>query len=90
VSRQKGATLARTGAKVKRIGLVVTRCRSCGVVLVRIDGKKVGRVNLAAPATRRKQLVMLEPFRRERGTVTVTVRSSGKKVEVDGIVLSRG
>lgn len=89
VSRQKGATLTRTGAKVRRIGLVATRCRRCGVVLVRIDGKKVGRVNLAARVTRRKQLVMLKPFRREKGTVTVTVRTSGKKVEVDGIVLSR-
>lgn len=86
---RKGATLSRRGALVKRVGLVATECPTCGVVMVRIDGKKVGRVNLAAPVTYRRQVFMLPPFRRERGTVTVTVRTSGKKVQIDGLVLSR-
>lgn len=86
---RKGATLARPDAKVRRVGLVATTCRTCGVVVVRVDGKKVGRVDLESPVTRRRQVVMLPPFPRERGTVTVTVRTSGKTVQVDGLVLSR-
>jgi hypothetical protein len=89
VTRQQGATLTKAGARIRRIGLVATTCRTCGVVLVRIDGKKVGKINLSAPVTRRRQVIMLAPFRREKGTVTVTVRTSGSKIEVDGIVLSR-
>ena len=43
----KGATLVRTGAKVKRVGLVATTCRTCGKVAVLVDGKRIGTVNLA-------------------------------------------
>jgi hypothetical protein len=32
---------------------------------------------------------MLPAFGKERGTVTVQVRSNGRKVEVDGLVVSR-
>jgi hypothetical protein len=32
---------------------------------------------------------MLPSFRRERATVTIKVRSSGRKVQIDGIVVSR-
>lgn len=88
-TKQKGATLTRTGAVVKRVGVVATRCPSCGIVVVRVDGKRVGRINLAAPSRQRRQVIMLEPFARERGTVTVTVRSSGKLVQIDGLVLTR-
>ncbi len=85
----KGATLTRTGAKVKRIGVVATMCRVCGVVNVFVDAKRVGRLNLAAPSTRRRQVLMLPVFPQQSGTVTVKVRSSGDRVQIDGIVLSR-
>lgn len=86
---RKGATLSRPDAKVRRVGLVATTCPRCGVVVVRVDGRKVGRVNLASPTFRRRQVLMLAPFQLERGTVTVTVRSSGLLVQIDGLVLSR-
>jgi hypothetical protein len=85
----KGATLTRTGAKVKRIGVVATVCRVCGVVNVLVDGKKVGRINLAAPSMRRRQVLMLPAFVRQTATITVKVRSSGARVQIDGIVVSR-
>ncbi|MBA2767941.1 MAG: DUF1906 domain-containing protein [Sporichthyaceae bacterium] len=88
-STTRGAKLARPGAKVARVGVVATVCRPCGVVAVRIDGRWVGQVDLSAPTLRRRQVVMLRPFPREAGTVTVTVRSSGKRVHIDGLVLSR-
>lgn len=86
---QKGATLSRSGARVKRVGLVATVCKVCGIVVVKIDGKRIKRVNLEAPRKRRRQVIMLPAFKREKGTVTVTVRSSGKRVQIDGLVLSR-
>lgn len=88
-SSTRGATLSKAGAKVARIGVVATMCRPCGVIAVRIDGKWVGQVDLSAPTLRRRQVTMLRPFPREAGTVTLRVRSSGKRVHVDGLVLSR-
>jgi hypothetical protein len=85
----KGATLTRTGAKVRRVGIVATACRSCGVVNVLVDGKKVGRVNLAAARTQRRKVFMVPAFALNNATVTVKVRSSGRLVQIDGIVLSR-
>ena len=87
---QKGATLTRTGARLKRVGIVATTCRVCGKVNVLVDGQRVGRVNLAAPTTRRRQVIMLPAFRRQKATVTITVRSSGLRVQIDGLVVSRG
>jgi hypothetical protein len=88
-TRRKGATLSLPGARLKRVGLVATTCRTCGKVKVLVDGKKVKAVNLEAPRTRRRQVIMLPSFRRERATVTIQVRSSGRKVQIDGIVVSR-
>jgi hypothetical protein len=87
--RRKGATLSLPGARLKRVGLVATTCRTCGKVKVLVDGKKVKAVNLEAPRNRRRQVIMLPSFRRERATVTIKVRSSGRKVQIDGIVVSR-
>lgn len=86
---EKGATLSRTGARVRWVGVVATTCRRCGVVNVLVDGKKVGHINLAAPVTHRRQVIMVPSFKRRHATVTVKVRSSGKRVEIDGIVISR-
>ena len=86
---RKGARLSIAGARVRRVGVVATACPGCGTVVVRIDGDRVGKVVLAAPVTRRRQVFMLGPFRRDRGTVTVTVTSGRKSVKIDGLVLSR-
>jgi hypothetical protein len=89
VTRTRGASLTLPGANLKRVGLVATTCRTCGRVRVLVDGKKIKTVNLKASRTRRQQVLMLPAFGKERGTVTVQVRSNGRKVEVDGLVVSR-
>lgn len=86
---RKGATLTLPGARLKRVGVVATTCRRCGKLKVLVDGRTVGYVNLRSDVTRRRQLFMLRPFQREKGTVTVKVRSGGLKVQVDGLVVSR-
>jgi hypothetical protein len=88
-TRSKGATLSLPGATLSRVGLVATTCRTCGKVKVLVDGRKVKAVNLQAARNRRRQVIMLPEFRRERGTVTIKVRSSGRKVQIDGVVVSR-
>jgi hypothetical protein len=88
-TREKGATLTLPGARLKRVGLVATTCRSCGKVKVLVDGKKVKAVKLTSTRNRRQQVIMLPSFRRERATVTVKVRSSGRRVQIDGLVVSR-
>ena len=86
---RRGATLTRTGAQLKRVGIVATTCRTCGKVNVLVNGRKVGRIKLTGDRTRRRQVLMLPAFKRRKGTVTLKVRSSGARVQIDGIVISR-
>jgi hypothetical protein len=85
---RKGATLVRTGARLKRVGVVASTCRSCGKVAVLLDGKRIGTVNLAG-TKHASQVLMLPAVSRQRATVTLKVRSSGQRVRIDGLVLSR-
>jgi hypothetical protein len=84
----KGATLTRTSAKVKRVGVMASTCRTCGKVAVLADGKRVGTINLAG-ANHRSTVVMGPVFARQTATITLRVRSSGARVRIDGLVLSR-
>ena len=88
-TKQKGATLSRSGARVRRVGVVATTCPKCGIVAVLVDGQRIGRINLSSPAFRRGQVTMLPAVKRQRATVTLKVFSTGKTVQVDGLVLSR-
>jgi hypothetical protein len=88
-TKRKGVTLTRTGVRVRRIGVVATTCPTCGKVAVLVDGRRVGTVNLSSATYHRSQVRMLPAVKRERGTVTLRVRSSGLLVQVDGLVLSR-
>jgi hypothetical protein len=85
---RKGATLVRTGARLKRVGVVASTCRSCGKVAVLLDGKRIGTVHLAGPK-HASRVLMLPAVSRQKATVTLKVRSSGQRVRIDGLVLSR-
>ncbi len=85
---RKGATVSRTGARVKRVGVVASTCPTCGKVAVLLDGKRIGTVRLAGPR-RASQVLMLPAVSRQKATVTLKVRSSGQRVRIDGLVLSR-
>ncbi len=87
-TKRKGASLTRTAARVRRIGVVATTCRTCGSVAVLVDGKRIGTVKLAGPF-RRSHVLMLPAFTRKHATVTLRVRSTGALVRIDGLVLSR-
>jgi hypothetical protein len=68
---------------------VATTCRGCGKVAVLVNGKRIGRVNLAATSRHRRQVLMLPAFTRKQATVTLRVLTSGQTVQIDGLVLSR-
>jgi hypothetical protein len=87
-TKTKGASLTRTSARVRRVGVVASTCRTCGSVAVLVDGKRIGTVSLAGPF-RRSHVLMLPAFTRKHATVTLRVRSSGAPVRIDGLVLSR-
>ena len=88
-TKRKGATLTRTGVRVRRVGVVATTCPRCGKFAVLVDGRRIGTVDLRSTGYHRSQVRMLPAVKRERGTVTLKVRSSGRLVQVDGLVLSR-
>ena len=86
---RKGATLRLSSARVKRVGIVATTCASCGKVAVLVDGMRIGTINLHASSTHRRTLIMLPPFARRNGDVLLRVKTSGLRVQIDGLALSR-
>jgi hypothetical protein len=91
LSTRPGATLSRTGVQARRVAIVVTRCPSCGSIVVSLGSTRLGTVNLYAKTTQRKVVVWLPALPSVRsGTVTVRVTSrTGRAVRVDGLVVSR-
>jgi len=83
-----GALMGKTGAQLRRIGVVATRCASCGSVTVKVDSSTIGTVNLYSSTTKYKQLITLPAFSFRTGTVRV-VATSGKRVSIDGLALMR-
>lgn len=84
----RGRTLTRTGAEVRRVALVATRCATCGVVGVYVRGALIGRISLAGRLAYRV-VYTLPPFSYRTGAVTLKVLSSGRRVSVDALLLSR-
>lgn len=83
----KGATLKASNATLKRVGVVAQACPTCGVVGVYVGGSLVAKVNLASSTTAR--VVRQVTFSLRTGTVMLKVLTSGKRVRVDGVALSR-
>ncbi|TCO43832.1 hypothetical protein EV646_11124 [Kribbella antiqua] len=84
-----GKSLTRT-VQGKRFYLVATKCPTCGMVSVYAGGKYLTAVNLASTTTQRQALIAL-PVQSAlfSGTLTFTTRSTGKLVQIDGLVVRR-
>jgi hypothetical protein len=88
ISSRQGASLTRTGVVTRRIAVVVTKCPTCGTLGVYWSGTLLKKINLAATATRKKQLITVAGWASSRsGTVKLVVLSSGKPVMVEGLGL---
>jgi len=89
LSTKSGAKLTRTGVKVKRLALVATTCPTCGSVKVYLGSKLLKTVSLKSTATVNKKLITVYTFSAvTSGTLSITVSTSGKKVLIDGVVIS--
>jgi hypothetical protein len=86
---KRGATLTRTGAQLDQLGIVATKCLTCGSVAIYVNNQLIGNANLAAKTTQRKAVVMLPPFSYRTGTIVIRALSAGKTVTIDGVVVSR-
>jgi hypothetical protein len=86
---RQGATLRVSSARVKRVAVVATTCAACGKVAVLVDGTRVGTVDLHSTSTHRKTVLMLPTFSRRTGDVVLKVKTSGLRVQIDGLSLSR-
>lgn len=85
----KGVSVTRAGARVRRVGVVATLCKTCGSLEVLVDGKRIGRLRLVAAVRHRHQVLMLPAFALGHHTITVRTTTRSRLVQVDGVVLSR-
>jgi hypothetical protein len=84
-SSEKGAALGGRFT-ARRIAVVVTKCRGCGILDVIFKGKRLKRIRLASGKTRRAQLVEVKTFPQLRtGRLRLRVRSDGRPVVVEGV-----
>ena len=88
VTTRKGASLARSGTQLRRVGILATTCPTCGVVDVYVGSTRVGRVNLArGTTTLHRKALLLPAFGQRRGTVRLVVVTSGRAVRIDGLLV---
>jgi Fibronectin type III domain len=88
---RSAVTLTRTGVKAKRIYLVATRCRTCGVVGVYWNGALIKKVNLYRSTTTRRSVLGITAFTGVRsGTLKIRTLTRNKTVQIDGVALVRG
>lgn len=86
----KNAKLTRTAAQAKRIAIVATTCATCGKVNVYLGATLLKTVSLYSSTTKNKKLISVASFASVRsGTISVKVITSGKKVLIDGLVISK-
>ena len=88
-STSSGAKLARTGVKVKRIAIVATTCSTCGSIRVYLGSRLLKTISLRSTTTVNKRIFLVSTFTSlTAGTFSVSVYGSGRKVYIDGVVLS--
>jgi hypothetical protein len=88
VDTTMGATLTSVGTKsVVQVGLVATRCSTCGMVKAYVGTKLVATFNLAG-ATGQRVVFTSARFAKKTGVVKFVVTSTKKTVAIDGIILS--
>jgi hypothetical protein len=85
-----GATAYRTSVQAKRIAIVATTCPACGSVRVYLGSTLLKSISLVSSTTVYRRVIVVAVFSAVRsGTVTVKLSSSGRRVFLDGLGISR-
>jgi hypothetical protein len=85
-----GAALSRTGVQTRQMFLVATTCSYCGSVDVYIGSRRVQTVSLVSSRTRYSAVITGPRLTGVlTGTLRIVVRSTGHRVQVDGVAFRR-
>jgi hypothetical protein len=89
-TKSTGAKLTRTKIVAKRIALVATTCPTCGKVKVYWNGTLLKTVSLASSTTTNRKVITIRNWSSVKsGKLVIKVVSSGRKVVIDGVAISR-
>ena len=85
---KQNATLKSPTIRATRLGILATKCPTCGSIAVDLGSTRIGTLSLYSATTQKKQLLLLPRFATPRsGVVTVKVMSTGKTIQIDGLAV---
>lgn len=84
-----GARWILEGVTSSHLAVVATTCPTCGKVAVWFAGSRVGVLDLAAPTTSYGTVLDLPAFPQRTGAVTLISTTTGKIVQIDGLISVR-
>jgi hypothetical protein len=85
-----GAALSRTGVQTRQMFLVATTCSYCGSVDIYLGSRRVQTLSLVSSATRYSAVIAGPRLTGVlTGTLRIVIRSSGHRVQVDGVAFRR-
>ncbi|MDP9182669.1 MAG: hypothetical protein M3P04_07845 [Actinomycetota bacterium] len=88
-TKARGARAVRTGANVRRIGVVGRTCPTCGKIGVFLGSTQIGTISFYSATTMNQQIKLLSPFVTHTGTTITLKNLSTKRVYIDGLGISR-
>jgi hypothetical protein len=85
-----GHSLTLPGVQALRVGIVVGRCGTCGSVKVYLGSTLLKTVSLHASTFQKDVVLSVATFTSVRtGTLKIVSATSGKPIDIDGVVTSR-
>ena len=89
-SSAHGAALSRTGVQTRQLFLVATTCSTCGSVDIYLGSRRVQTVSLVSSRTRYSAVIAGPRLTGVlTGTLRIVIRSTGHRVDVDGVAFRR-
>jgi hypothetical protein len=85
----KASLATSTSLKVNRVGIIATRCPTCGALAIYVGATRVGDISLRSTTTMSRAFILLPAFAAARtGVVKFIVTTKAKLVRIDGALLS--
>ncbi|MEP6761024.1 MAG: choice-of-anchor D domain-containing protein [Sporichthyaceae bacterium] len=85
-----GAALSRTGAQARQLFLLATTCSTCGSVDIYLGSRRLQTVSLVTSSTRYSAVITGPRLTGVvTGTLRIVIRSTGHRVDIDGVAFRR-